>query len=56
MSTPAGSGSGSGIVVQVPINVTLPTYDWNAPDQMRENSTVQASIHILEEDLLDHVR
>ena len=26
--------SGSGIVVQAPINVPLPTYDWNAPDQM----------------------
>ena len=34
MSTPPGSGSGSGIVVQAPINVALPTYDWNAPDQM----------------------
>ena len=36
MSTPQESASGSGIVVQAPINVPLPTYDWNAPDQMQE--------------------
>ena len=36
MSTPPESGSGSGIIVQAPINVPLPTYDWNAPDQMWE--------------------
>ena len=36
MSTPPGSDSGSGIAVQTPINVPLPTFDWNAPDQMRE--------------------
>ena len=36
MSTPPGSTFGSGIVVQAPINVPMPTYDWNAPDQMRE--------------------
>ena len=35
MSTPE-SASGSGIVVQASINVPLPTYDWNAPDQMSE--------------------
>ena len=36
MSTPPESASGSGIVVQVPINVPLPMYDQNAPDQMQE--------------------
>ena len=36
MYKPPGSGSGSGIVVQVPINEPLPTYDWNAQDEMRE--------------------
>ena len=36
MSTPPESASGSGIVVQAPINVALPTYDWNAPYQMGE--------------------
>ena len=36
MSTPPESGSGSGIIVQAPTNVPLPTYDWNAPDQMQE--------------------
>ena len=36
MSTPPESGPGSEIVVQAPINVHLPTYDWNAPDQMQE--------------------
>ena len=34
MSKPPESGSGSEIVVQTPINVPLPTYDWNATDQM----------------------
>ena len=34
MSTPPESDSG--IVVQAPINVSLQTYDWNAPDQMQE--------------------
>ena len=34
MSTPPKSGSG--IAVQAPINVPLPTYDWNALDQMQE--------------------
>ena len=34
MSTPLESGSG--IVVQAPINVPLPTYDCYAPDQMWE--------------------
>ena len=36
MSTPPGSGSEFQIVVKAPINVFLPTYDWNALDQMRE--------------------
>ena len=34
MSTPPESGPGSGIVVQAPINVPLPTYNWNEPHQM----------------------
>ena len=34
MSTPPESGSGSGIDMQASINVAVPTYDWNAPDQM----------------------
>ena len=34
MSTPPGSASGSRIVVQASTNVPLPTYDWNAPEQM----------------------
>ena len=33
MSTPLGSGSWT--VVQIPINVSQQTYDWNAPDQRR---------------------
>ena len=36
MSTPPRSGPGPEIVVQAPVNVPLPTYDLNAPDQMRE--------------------
>ena len=36
MSSPPESAFGSGIVIQGPINVPLPTYDWNAPDQMWE--------------------
>ena len=35
-STPPESVSGSEIVVQAPINVPLPTYGWNAQDQMWE--------------------
>ena len=37
MSTPPRSASGSGIVVQAPIHVPLPTYDWNAWHQMWES-------------------
>ena len=36
MSTPPGAGFGPGIVVQAPLNVPLPAYGWNAPDQMQE--------------------
>ena len=36
MFMPLGSASGPRIVVQAPINVPLPTYDWNAPGQMQE--------------------
>ena len=36
MSTPPESASGSGNVLQAPIKVPLPTYDWNAPDQIWE--------------------
>ena len=36
MSTPPESASNSGIVAQAPINVPLPTYDWNAQDQLGE--------------------
>ena len=52
MSTPPGSGSGSGIAVQAPINVLL----IECTQSNEKILTVQASIHILEEDLPHHVR
>ena len=40
MSVPTSSFSSSAtpepVIYQAPINVTLPTYDWNAPDQRHE--------------------
>ena len=37
MSKPPEPASGSGIFVQAPLNVPMPAYDWNAPDQIQES-------------------
>ena len=48
MSTPPESSSGSGIVVtcnvKFPINMSLPTYDWNTPDKMLEFQLIKCQL------------